>query len=117
LKAAGEVRVSDITPNHIRDSVRALIVAGKISTGIAVHRYTHAMFGWAGRRRPWKLLLEVNPVEDVDIKRMLPAGYQDWCERVLEDDEIIELRNRFQVIRNTWDFHTGPRRGIARPIP
>jgi hypothetical protein len=48
---------------------------------------------------------------------MLPAGYQDWCERVLEDDEIIELRNRFQVIRNTWDFHTGPRRGIARPIP
>lgn len=60
----------------------------------------------------------MNPVEDVDIERMLPTDYQDWSERVLEDDEIVELRNRFQVIRNTWDFHSGPRRGnIARPIP
>ena len=75
------------------------------------------MFEWAAKRRPWRLLYEVNPVEEVDIERMLPADYQDWCDRVLEDDEIIELRNRFQVIRNTWDFRTGVRRGLARPIP
>ncbi|MFC6312635.1 hypothetical protein [Paraburkholderia dipogonis] len=57
----------------------------------------------------------MNPVEEVDVKRMLPAGYQDWCDRVLEDDEIVELRNRFQVIRSTWNSMPGPRRGnIAR---
>ncbi|WMY11380.1 phage integrase central domain-containing protein [Paraburkholderia phenoliruptrix] len=117
LPGAGGTRVGDVSPSDIRNAVRALIEAGKISTAITLHRYTNSMFGWAGRRKPWRLLFDINPVEDVDIERMVPAGYQGWSERVLGDDEIIELRNRFQVIRNTWDFHSGPRRGIARPIP
>lgn len=117
LPVAGEVRVSDITPAHIRKAVRTLIDAGKVSTGNALYTYSDAMFSWAIRRRPWKLLFEVNPAEEVDIERMLPVDYQDWRDRVLEDDEIIELRNRFQVIRNTWDFRTVVGRGLAKPIP
>jgi integrase len=117
LPHAGNTRLIDLTPGVIRKAIRTLIDVKKISTAISLHVYANAMFAWAAKRKPWRQLFDVNPVEEVDIERMLPADYQDWCERVLEDDEIIELRNRFQIIRNTWDFHAGPRRGIARPIP
>jgi hypothetical protein len=95
LPKASKVRVSDIRSGDLRAVIRALIDGGKVTRGIAIHMYTNAMFIWAGRRKPWKLLFDLNPLEDVDIDRMLPPDYQDWCERVLEDDEIIELRNRF----------------------
>jgi hypothetical protein len=100
LPLAGNVRVCDVRPEHIRRAVRALIGAGKIATGKALHMYSYAMFNWAGRRKPWRLLLDMNPVEEIDIVRMMPVDYQSWCDRVLEDDEIIELRNRFQLIGN-----------------
>jgi hypothetical protein len=67
LPDSGDTRVADITPGDIRKAVRTLIDAGKISTGISLHMYTNAMFVWAGRRKPWRLLFEVNPVEDVDM--------------------------------------------------
>jgi integrase len=117
LPVAGDVRVSDITAGDLRNAIRSRIQAGKFSTAVAVHMYANAMFAWALQRRPWKLLIDVNPAAEVDVQRMLPAGYQDWSDRVLEDDEIVELRNRFQVIRNTWDFRTGSSRGLAKPIP
>lgn len=118
LPEAGKLRVLDVKPEHVRKAVKALIDAGKVSTAIATYIYINAMFIWAGRRKPWRLLFEINPAEEVDLDRMLPAGYQSWCERALADDEIIELRNRFETVQNTWELHAGPRRGrIAKPIP
>ncbi|HEY2000482.1 hypothetical protein [Paraburkholderia sp.] len=37
---------------------------------------------------------------------LLPAGYQDWCEQVLEDDGLVGRRHQFQLIRNARDFLT-----------
>jgi len=71
---AGNTRVVDVTPGDIRRAVRTLIDAGKISTGISLHMYTNAMFVWAGRRKPWRLLFEANPVEDVDVEQHAACG-------------------------------------------
>ncbi|MFX1674546.1 tyrosine-type recombinase/integrase [Paraburkholderia sp. A2WS-5] len=117
LPQSGATRVLDVKPEDIRKAVRALIAAQKVSTAISLHVNSSAMYTWAGRRRPWRLLFEVNPVEDVDLGRMLPDGYQDWCDRVLTDDEIMDLRGRFAMIRNAFEFRTGRRRGLATPLP
>jgi hypothetical protein len=74
LPDSGDTRVMDITPGDIRKAVRRLIDAGKISTGLSLHMYANAMFLWAGRRKPWRLLFEVNPVEDVDIEQHAACG-------------------------------------------
>lgn len=65
LPNAGGTRVSDVMPGDIRGAVRTLVDAGKISTGISLHMYTNAMPVWVGRRKPWRLLFEGNPVEGV----------------------------------------------------
>lgn len=78
--------------------------------------YADAMFTWAGKRRPWRLLFDVNPADEVDPDRLVPPDYQDWCDRVLADDEIIDLRNRLASVRNAFDFRTGSRRGLAAPL-
>lgn len=117
LPQVGAVPVLDMKPEKLRKVVKWLVQCGRVSTAISLYISARAMFTWAGKRRPWRLLFEVSPVEEVDISRLLPAGYQDWSERVLSDGEIIELRNRLETIRNTWDLHEGPRRGrIATPM-
>lgn len=117
MPQTGTRRVSEVTAGDVRRAVRALLDAGKVSTAIALHMYAGAMPSWAGKRRPWRLLFDVGPVEEIDIDRPLPVGYQNWSERVLADDEIVELRNRFQFVRHAFEFRTGPRRGLATPIP
>lgn len=107
LPQVGAVPVLDMKPENLRKVVKGLVECGKVSTAISLYISARAMFTWAGKRRPWRLLFEVSPVEEVDISRLLPAGYQDWSERVLSDGEIIELRNRLETIRNTWDLHGG----------
>ncbi|WP_158952768.1 tyrosine-type recombinase/integrase [Paraburkholderia acidisoli] len=116
LPRAGALRVSDVKSEHIRQTLVALISAGKISRAISLRIYVDAMFSWAGKRRPWGLLFDISPVESINLKRLLPDGYQDWSDRVLVDDEIIELRNRFQLLRHAFEFRDGSRRGLATPI-
>ncbi|MGF6599763.1 integrase [Paraburkholderia sp. GAS448] len=116
LPIVGQVRVLDVKAEHVRGPVRSLIEAGKVPTALALFIYIDAMFTWAGRRRPWRMLFDVNPATEVDIDRLVPADFQSWCDRVLEDDEIIDLRDRFQSIRNVFNFRTGSRRGLATPI-
>ncbi|WP_224041849.1 tyrosine-type recombinase/integrase [Paraburkholderia unamae] len=116
LAHAGDVRVSDVRPEHIRKVAKAQIEAGKVPTAIAVHMYAVALFTWAGRRKPWRQLFEVNPAEEVDIDRLVPPDHQSWSERVLADGEIIELRSRFAAIRSAFEFRIGSRRGLAMPV-
>jgi hypothetical protein len=66
--------VLDTKPEHVRKAVKALIGAGKVPTAISLYIYINAMFVWAGKRKPWRLLFEINPAEEVDLDRMLPAG-------------------------------------------
>ncbi|POR53599.1 phage integrase family protein [Paraburkholderia eburnea] len=116
LPQVASVRLLEVKSEHVRKPVRALIDAGKVSTAISLYVYTSAMFVWAAKRKPWRFVLDVSPAEEVDIDRMVPADYQSWCERVLADDEIVELRNRFQVMRQAFEAHHGTRKGLARPM-
>jgi integrase len=117
LPGMGSTRLADVKPEDIRRILRTLIAVENVSTAVSLYISINAMFKWSGRRRPWRLLFEVNPAEDVDMERRLPDGYQNWCERVLADKEIIDLRNRFAMIRNAYDFRTGSRRGLVTPLP
>ncbi|QGZ64355.1 DUF4102 domain-containing protein [Paraburkholderia acidisoli] len=44
LPQTGQLRVSDVKPEHIRQAVVTLISAGKISTAISLHIYAGAIF-------------------------------------------------------------------------
>jgi hypothetical protein len=46
------------------------------------------------------------PLNTWTSSSLLPAGYQDWCEQVLEDDGLVGRRHQFQLIRNARDFLT-----------
>ena len=85
----GDVRIVDAKAEHVPEPVKSPIAAGKVATAIALFTYIDAMPTRAGRRRPSRVLFDVNPADDVDLDRLLPPNYQDWRDRVLRTTKSL----------------------------
>jgi integrase len=78
---------------------------------------TRQMFGWAIKRQPWRsLLVDGNPADLVELKQVVPHGYQPVIrERTLCAAEIRELRDIFE--QTTSAYECAPDRRVAtRPL-
>ena len=117
LPSTGNLRVTDISDLHVRNALKTLVTAGKSATAVNLRTWLATLFAWGQRRKPWRRLIEVNPVDAVDLDRLLPPDFTGYCDRALSEDEVCELRGRFQTIRTAFDFRTGSRRGLATPLP
>lgn len=62
------------------------------------------MFRWAIKRQPWRsLLIHGNPAELVELKQVVPQGYEPGIrERTLAPHEIRELRDIFATMATTY---------------
>ncbi|WP_322012047.1 hypothetical protein [Paraburkholderia sp. J12] len=61
---------------------------------------------------PWRRLLDIHPVELIDIDRLLPPGYKLYRERVLTPEEAWTLNQRFMTIHEAWTLTPSQKRSI-----
>lgn len=118
LPALGAKPVRLVTEHDVRGVLRALVARGVNRTAVEVHRNIKQMFRWAEKRQPWRRLLQDgNPAELVEIAKIVDADYDlsNIRSRVLNDDEIRELRDRFEQMARDYDAAPDKRRAL-RPV-
>jgi len=93
-------------------------VRGVNRTAVEVHRDLKQMLRWAEKRQPWRRLLqEGNPAELVEIAKVVDPDYDlsNIRSRVLSDNEVRELRDRF--VEMARDYEAAPdKRCAVRPL-
>ena len=97
----GRKLVSETTEHDFRALLRVIVARGANRLAVAVRNDLAQMYHWAEKRQPWRrLLAEGNPIDVVDIKTVVDAGYDiDYArERVLSPAELIELRDIFAAM-------------------
>jgi integrase len=118
LPALGAKPVRLVTEHDVRGVLRALVARGVNRTAVDVHRNIKQMFRWAEKRQPWRRLLQDgNPAELVEIAKIVDADYDlsNIRSRVLNDEEIRELRDRFEQMARDYDASPDKRRAV-RPV-
>jgi integrase len=118
LPALGATPVRAVTEHDVRAVLRALVGRGVNRTAVEVHRNIKQMFRWAEKRQPWRRLLQDgNPAELVEIAKVVDPDYDlsNIRSRVLNDDELRELRDRFDEMARNYDAAPDKRRAI-RPV-
>jgi integrase len=107
-----------VTEHEVRAVLRALVARGVNRTAVEVHRNIKQMFRWAEKRQPWRRLLkDGNPAELVEIAKIVDPDYDlsNIRSRVLTEDELRELRDRFEEMARDYEAAPDKRRAI-RPV-
>ncbi|WP_185219068.1 tyrosine-type recombinase/integrase [Paraburkholderia dinghuensis] len=112
LPLLGHTKLRDLNDSALTTRLRALIAEGKCRTALELHAFAGQVLRWGLVRNPWRRLLDVNPVELIDIDRLLPPDYKPFRERVLTPEEVWTLNQRFMTIREAWTLTPNFRRSI-----
>lgn len=112
----GGVEIRHITEHHLRNIYRALIAEGKTPTAVELSKDIGQMLRWAERRKPWRaLLVEGNPADLVEIKKLVPADYVKERDRQLSIEEIASLKHIFENTEQAYKSAT-KKYGTERPL-
>lgn len=118
MPALGDKPVSAVTDADFLTVLRHVGRTRK-RAGTAQHLLSSArqMFRWAIKRQPWRsLLADGNPAELVDLKLILPHGYEPVIrDRILSAAEIRELRDIFERTSSDYDSAAN-KRSSTRPL-
>ena len=118
MPALGTKPVRELTDADLRAVLRHVGRTRK-RAATAQHLLSAArqMFRWAIKRQPWRsLLTDGNPVDLVELKQVVPHGYQPVIrERTLCAAEIRQLRDIFEMTTSDYEGATN-RRTATRPL-
>jgi integrase len=116
LPVLGSIQLRHLTEHHLRDVYRKIIAVGKVATAVELSKDIGQMLRWAEKRKPWRaLLIDGNPSELVEIKKLVPKGYTKERKRKLSIDEIKKLKAVFD--NTTQNYLAAPSKYAAeRPI-
>lgn len=118
LGKIGVAQIKLLTEHELRAVLRDMVSRGVNRAAVIMFNDLRQMFAWAEKRQPWrKLLLEGNPMELIEIEKLVSANYDmnNRCERVLLPEEIQELRDIFKKMRA--DYAAAPnKRIVSQPI-
>ena len=116
IPVLGDIQLRHLTEHHLRDVYRKIIAVGKVATAVELSKDIKQMLRWAEKRKPWRaLLIDGNPSELVEIKKLVPKGYTKERKRKLSIDEIKKLQVIFE--NTTQNYLDAPRKYEAeRPI-
>jgi len=120
LPAIGTVQLRELDEHQVRSLLRNMLKRGANQMTVHVYNDMVQMFGWASHRRPWRsLLVDGNPMDLIEIAKILPAGVpvRSVRERVLSADEIRELRDIFERMKANYDAApAGQKYEATRPL-
>lgn len=103
LPDLGDIEIRHLTEHHLRDVYRKIIGAGKIATAVELSKDIGQMLRWAEKRKPWRaLLIDGNPSDLVEIKKLLPGDYVKERKRLLSTDEIVNLKRIFDMTEEVY---------------
>jgi integrase len=115
---AGSKPVRMTTEQDLRDVLVAIVERGSNRVAVRLWRDLRQMFAWAEKRQPWrKMLIDGNPAELVRIETIVPVDYDmsNVRERILNADEISELREIFDCMDTAYENATDKRCAV-RPL-
>lgn len=91
----GAVEVRLLTEKNIRHVLALVVERGSNRMATMLLSTLKQMFRWAEKRRPWKKLIEDNPVEHIEAREITAQGYEDGeRSRALSSVEIKELSEK-----------------------
>ena len=116
LPDLGTIELRRLSESDIRKVYRKVIERGVERTAVDLANSIGQMMRWADKRRPWRsLLVDGNPAELVDVKKLLSHDYTEERDRVLSATEIRELRDAFIKTREAYD--DAPHKyAVERPV-
>lgn len=116
LPSIGTIAVRNLTEKDIRDVYRKVIDRGVERTAVDLSNSIGQMMRWAEKRQPWRaLLVEGNPAELVNVKKLVSHDYTEERDRVLTYNEIRELRNVFSDMSDKYD-QASCKYDVERPL-
>jgi hypothetical protein len=88
----------------------------RIATAVELSKDIGQMLRWAEKRKPWRgLLIEGNPADLVEIKKLVPIGYTKKRTRHLSISEIVGLKNTLKATDRAYQAATR-KYGAERPL-
>ncbi len=95
LPKVGTKALKSLTEKDMRSILDAVVNRGSDRMAVMLLSDLKQMFRWAEKRRPWKKLIDDNPVEHLEAKRITSDDY-DGAERTrtLSADEVKELADK-----------------------
>ncbi|MCU7376103.1 site-specific integrase [Paucibacter sp. O1-1] len=89
------------TEHDLRDLLRVIVARGANRLAVTVYTNLAQMYHWAEKRQPWRrLLVEGNPIDLIEVGRIVDADYDlnNVRTRVLAENELVELRDIFTAM-------------------
>ena len=91
----GDMPVREVNDRHIRTLLKKIVERGANRHAVMVLGDLKQMFRYAGKNSPWKKLIEDNPVEHIDARKITSADYEgNKRSRTLSAVEVKELANK-----------------------
>jgi len=107
LPVIGKKPIRELTEKDLLAVLRKVRARGLNRAVVLLSNDLGQMLHWAEKRKPWRgLMVDGNPADLVDAKRLLDHDYQEERDRVLSADEIRELRDIFA--RLEYDYAALP---------
>ncbi|NHZ38236.1 tyrosine-type recombinase/integrase [Massilia rubra] len=118
LPAIGPIAIKDLTEHDLRGVLRVMVARGVNRAAVMVRNSLTQMFTWAEKRQPWrKLLIDGNPMELIEIEKIVAPDYDmsNERDRILADGEIAELQAVFDRLQAEYDAAPDKRYG-TQPV-
>lgn len=116
LPKLGSIEIRSLSEHDLRDLYRKIIEDGKIATSVELSKDIGQMLRWAEKRKPWRpLLIDGNPSQLVEIKKLVPKGYTKVRTRMLSVEEIKKLKDIFDTTTRNYVEAT-KKYGVERPL-
>ena len=116
LPSLGLIPLKDLTEHDLRALYRKIIAGGTVATAVELSKDIGQMLRWAEKRKPWRaLLVDGNPSELVEIKKLVPKGYTKERKRMLSIDELKKLKSIFDLTAHSYAEESNKRIAV-RPL-
>lgn len=118
LPRIGKKHVRELADKDILDLLRKVRARGLNRTVVMLNNDIGQMLRWAEKRKPWRgLMIDGNPVDLVDVDKLLDPDYEEERSRTLSTEEIRELRDIFIRLETDYDnLPAGQKYSGIRPV-
>ncbi|WP_444756622.1 tyrosine-type recombinase/integrase [Pseudomonas sp. A014] len=118
LPAIGDKPLRTIAEKDLLGLLRSVKSRGLNRTVVILSKDIGQMLRWAEKRKPWRtLMVDGNPADLVDVKKLLDHDYREQRDRVLSIREIQELQQIFTHLAREYDaLPAGQKYSGIRPV-